>query len=43
MNSWIGPTVKQLFYYALHVMHNFLGLTLPQQLSAWADPAFISY
>ena len=27
----------------MHVMHKFLGLTQTQQLSAWADQAFISY
>ena len=25
MSNWIGPTVKQLRNYAMHVLHNFLG------------------
>ena len=27
MNNWIGPTVKQLWNFAMHVLHNFLCLT----------------
>ena len=26
MSNWIGSTVKQLWNYAMHVLHNFLGL-----------------
>ena len=26
MNNWIGPTVEQLWKYAMHVLHNFLGV-----------------
>ena len=43
MSTWIGPTVKQLWSYAMHMLHNFLGLTQTQQLFAWAEPAFISF
>ena len=43
MSNWIGPTVKQLWNYAMDVLHNILGLTQTQQLFAWANPAFISY
>ena len=25
MSNWIGPTVKQLWNYALHLLHNFFG------------------
>ena len=42
MSNLIGPTVKQLWNYAVNVLHNFLALTQTQQLFAWADPAFIS-
>ena len=43
MSNWIGPTVKQLLNYAMHVLYNFLGLSQTQQLFAWADPAFFSF
>ena len=43
MSNWIGPTVKQLWNYAMHLLHNFRCLTQTQQIFAWADPAFISY
>ena len=39
MSNWIGPTVEQLWNYAIHVLRNFLGLTQIQQLFDWADPA----
>ena len=28
MNNWIGPTVKQLWKYAMHVQHNFFGFNI---------------
>ena len=28
MNNWIGPTVKQLWNYAIHVLHKFGGLNI---------------
>ena len=34
---------EQLWNYAAHQLHNFLGLTQTQLLFASADPAFISY
>ena len=44
MCKWIGPTVKQLWNYAMQVLHIFGGGGLTQtQVFAWADPAFISY
>ena len=43
MNNWIGLTVKHEWNYAIHVLHYFLGLSKTQQLTAWAETAFISY
>ena len=28
MNNWIGPTVKQVWNYAMHVLHIFLGFNI---------------
>ena len=28
MNNWIGPTVKHLWNYAMHELHNFLGFSI---------------
>ena len=28
MNTWIGPTVKQLWNYVMYVLHKFLGFNL---------------
>ena len=28
MSNWIGPTVKQLWNFAINVLHNFLGLNI---------------
>ena len=33
MNNWIGPTVKQVWNIAMHVLHNFFGLLKTQQLT----------
>ena len=28
MSNWIGPTVKQLWNFAMHVLHNFFGFSI---------------
>ena len=28
MSNWIGPTVKQLWNYAMRLLHNFLGFNM---------------
>ena len=45
INNWIGPTVKHVLWNIamLHVLHNFFGLSKTQQLTSWADTAFISF
>ena len=43
MNNHIGPTVKHEWNVTRHVLHYFLGYSETQQLTTWADPAFISF
>ena len=39
MNIWVGPTVRHVCNIAMHVLHNFFGLSKKQQLATWADTA----
>ena len=43
MNNWIGPKVKQLWIYAMRVLHKLFGFNINTTASSWADTAFISY
>ena len=43
MNNWIGPTVKQLWNYAMHVLQIFFGISIYATAFCFSQSAFISY
>ena len=44
-NDWISPTVKHVWNiaFAMHDLDNFFRVSEIQQLTSWADTAFISF